>query len=191
MFGGEYDDASADARPVYGAVDVGDSYGASARFGSAHLRLRPAVSVRSSFCYPDSVFEPPEIVGMHEVAALLARMQVGQLDVLDRYVEAHVHGGVDIARDVEAVVLDPCFRGTAAHAAADRLGCSVEFHTGYRAASQDLDSEYRGAEYVVIAQSLATQLAPDVIGAAARAGTHDAQSLKRVWHLLARFGRPY
>jgi hypothetical protein len=31
-------------------------------------------------------------------------------------------------------------------------------------------------------------LTPQIVGAAAREGRHDEQSLKRVWHYLARFG---
>ena len=33
--------------------------------------------------------------------------------LLDDYIEAHVHGTVALAADVEAVVLDPSFRGSA------------------------------------------------------------------------------
>ncbi len=60
MFGGVYDDADPGGRPVYGALDLtSDPGGASPRFGSSFLRLRPEVLRRSTFCYPDSVFEPP------------------------------------------------------------------------------------------------------------------------------------
>ena len=100
-----------------------------------------------------------------------------------------MHGGVRFDRDVEAVVLDPCFRGTAVEAAAERLGCPVEWHPGFEVATAGLDEDYRGPEFVELAQSLGPVLTPAVIGDAARTGDHDAQSLKRVWHLLARFGR--
>ncbi|HPB73367.1 MAG TPA: DUF3626 domain-containing protein, partial [Phycicoccus sp.] len=43
---------------------------------------------------------------------------------MDRYVEAHVHGGVSLSRDVEAFVLDPCYQGTAVEDAARALGCA-------------------------------------------------------------------
>ena len=33
-------------------------------------------------------------------------------DPLDDYIEAQVHGVVDLSRDVEALVLDPCYRDT-------------------------------------------------------------------------------
>jgi len=104
LFDGRYDTTPADARPVYGALDLGEAHGSAPRFGSAFLRLRPEASARATFCYPDSVFQPDRIVGADELPALV-------------------------------------------------------------------------------------ELTPDVIGVAARSGLHPAQSLKKVWHLLARYGR--
>ena len=92
-------------------------------------------------------------------------------------------------KDVEAVVLDPCFSGTAVEASAHLLGCPVEFHPGFTASANELEPDYRGPEIVDLARSLGGQLTPDVIGSAARTGQHDPQALKRVWHCLARFGR--
>ncbi len=191
LFQGRYDHGDPGARPVYGALAGLDDaqYGGAVRFGSAHLRLRPEVSARCTFCYPDSVFEPETVCGPEEVAELVAEARVSSHDLLDRYVEAHVHGGVVVGRDVEAVVLDPCYRGTAVEAAAGDLGCRVEWHPGFTVASASLDPAYRGPESVALAQLLGPVLSPDLIGAAARSGRHDPQELKRVWHYLARFGR--
>ena len=189
IFEGRYDDAEPAARPVYGSLDLGSPYGGSVRFGSAHLRLRPEVAERATFCYPDSVFEPTAIGGPEEVEALLRLCEAADVDDLDRYVEAHVHGGVRFVDDVEAVVLDPCFRDGPVHEAAERLGCAVEWHPGFRVDTASLDPDYRGAEFVALARSLADELVPSVVGDAARTGDHDPQALKRVWHLLARFGR--
>ena len=59
IFGGAYDDAPASARPVYGALSLDDDpYGPAPRFGSAYFRLRRSVVERTTFAYPDSVFEP-------------------------------------------------------------------------------------------------------------------------------------
>ncbi|MFE6997755.1 DUF3626 domain-containing protein [Microbacterium sp. NPDC057659] len=189
LFAGRYDQRPAEERPAYGALVRDDPYGPATRFGSAHFRLRPEATVRTTFCYPDSVFEPDGVVEEGGVDLLVARMQADDLDLLDRYVEAHVHGGIRFSVDVEAIVLDPCFRGTAVQAAAERLGCAVEFHPGFRVRTADLDEDYRGAEPLRLARELGTELTPEVIGAAARAGEHDPQTLKRVWHLLARYGR--
>ena len=119
---------------------------------------------------------------------LVALADAAGHDELDDYVEAHVHGGVRLDRDVEAVVLDPCFRDGPVEAAARDLGCPVEWHPGFEVATAGLDESYRGPEFVALARSLGEVLTPDVIGAAARTGEHDPQALKRVWHLLARFG---
>ena len=151
--------------------------------------LRPEVMERATFCYPDSVLEPTAIGGPDRVAELCALADAADQDHLDDYVEAHVHGEVRPDRDAEAVVLDPCFRDGPVHEAALRLGCAVEWHPGLRVRTDGLDRDYRGPEFVALAQSLGAELVPSVIGDAARTGDHDLQSLKRVWHLLARFGR--
>ena len=146
---------------------------------------------RSTFCYPDSVFEPEHFGGPERIEELvaLADAAAAEHDPLDDYVEAQVHDGVDLAQDVEAIVLDPCFRDGPVHEAAATMPCEVRFHPGFRVATAGLDPGYRGPEPVALAQSLGDVLTPDVIGDAARTGDHDPQSLKRVWHLLARFGR--
>lgn len=188
LFDRRYNSASADARPVYGAVDLGDAYGPAPRFGSAFLRLHQKASERATYSYPDSVFEPDKVVGVEEVSFLVEKMLSEEHDPLDRYVEAHVHGGVSFATDVEAIILDPCYRGTPVHTAASLLS-DVDFHPGFRAGTRALDRGYRGAEYADLAASLAAILTPDDVGAAARSGLHAPQSLKKVWHLLARYGR--
>lgn len=190
LFAGRYDAGPAADRPVYGALDHRrDPYGASVRFGSAYLRLRPEVGDRATYCFPDSVFEPEVVGGLERVDELIVLRAAAGHDHLDDYVEAHVHGGVRFADDVEAVVLDPCFRGTPVEQAAERLGCPVQWHPGFRLATADLDLAYRGPEAVALARRLGEVLTPDVVGDAYRSGDHDPQGLKRVWHHLARFGR--
>lgn len=188
LFNGRYDASPADARPVYGAVDLGDAHGSAPRFGSAFLRLHPKASERATFCYPDSAFDPDGVVRSENVPTLVERMLSKEQDPLDRYVEAHVHGGVSFATDVETIVLDPCYRDTSVHAAASLLA-EVDFHPGFRVDTEVLDPSYRGPEYAELAADLAGTLTPDVVGFAARSGQHDPQSIKRVWHLLARYGR--
>lgn len=68
---------------------------------------------RSTFCFPDSVFEPEHVGGPEALPELCARAdQATELDHLDEAVEAQVHGPVLLQRDVEAIVLDPCFTGS-------------------------------------------------------------------------------
>ncbi|WP_086820686.1 DUF3626 domain-containing protein [Allokutzneria sp. NRRL B-24872] len=195
IFGAAYDNAAPAERPKYGALNFRRrAAGAAVRFGSAYFRLAPDVNRRSTFCYPDSVFEPVDF-GVAARMSLVAKAKADHKDLLDDYVEAHVHGPVTLATDVEALVLDPCFRGTEVDRLAAELPCPVEWHHGFRLDVEVLreHADYRGAEVVELGESLARSGFVDarVIGDAARAGRCDAQRLKRLWHCTARFGYPW
>lgn len=192
LFGGAYDNASPNERPKVGALNFRQRVtGAATRFGSVHLRLRAEVSQRCTFCYPDSSFDPSAFgtasrMSLIELAATDAR------DRLDDYIEAHVHGPLRIAEDVEALVLDPCFRDTEVEALARQLPCSLEWHPGFRLHVDEmaLHPDYRGPEYVELGRSLAVDgwLTPAILEAAVRTEAHHPQDTKKVWHYLARFG---
>jgi hypothetical protein len=194
IFGGAYDESAPGDRPKYGSLNHrGRPAGGSVRFGSAHLRLTAETLVRTTFCYPDSTFEPSAF-GTADRAGLVALADEDEQDLLDDYVEAHVHGPLLLARHVEAVVLDPAFRGTAVEAAADRLPVPVEWHHGFRLAVTELERhvEYRGADVVDAGRIIAQDGVLDarVIGEAVVADRFDPQTLKRIWHCTARFGSP-
>jgi hypothetical protein len=195
IFGAAYDDVPPHERPVYGALNFRRKpVGGAPRFGSAHFRLGGRVLPRTTFCYPDSFFEPVAFGVAAAVTPLIAAAEADNHDALDDYVEAQVHGPVTLSRDVEALVLDPSHRGTAVEAAARRLPCPVEWHAGFRLGVEELrgHADYRGQEYVDLGAALAVDghLDPRAVGDAARTGRHDPQALKRVWHCLARFGAP-
>ena len=194
IFGGAYDGASPEERPKYGALNFRRSpIGASPRFGSAFLRLAAHTLARTTFCYPDSFFEPRDF-GVAERMALIPLAESVPSDPLDGYIEAQTHGPLRFADDVEAIVLDPCYRDTEVERDARLLPCRVEWHAGFRLSSAVLGQhpEYRGGAYVELGLSLARDgwLSPREIGDASRTGKYDAQSLKRVWHYVARFGAP-
>ncbi|PKR88364.1 DUF3626 domain-containing protein [Pleomorphomonas diazotrophica] len=196
IFGGAYDEVDPAMRPKYGALNyLRRVTGGSPRFGSAHLRLRPHVLDRTTFCYPDSCYSPAHF-GVADRMGLvaLAEQERTSKDMLDDYVEAHVHGLLVLGEDVEAVVLDPSHRGTEIEAITGMLDCPVEWHPGFRMpASRVADCvAYRGQEIADLAASLVTDgfLTPRDIGLARRDGRADWQSLKRVWHCVARFGGP-
>ena len=109
-------------------------------------------------------------------------------DPLNDYVEAHVHGGLDVARDVEALVLDPSDEQAYGHLA-ERLGCIVEVHAGYSVTADRIDPDYRGPVPVDLARTLGGEVTPARLAAAARSGDYPPQSVKWLWHCLARFGR--
>ncbi|RYC13196.1 DUF3626 domain-containing protein [Nocardioides zhouii] len=207
LFGRRYDDADPADRPVYGAWNRRrDPYGAAPRFGWAYLLLRPAAIERSTFCWPDSVYDPhatgrperlPELCALAD-AGLLDPAQLPETaaglpldDPLNDYVEAHVHGGVDLARDVQAIVLDPSnlsdHRDTLG-ALAD-LGVAVETHPGYRVTTGQIDETYRSKVPVALARELGGEITPAGLAVAQRTGAHDPRAVKWLWHCLARFGR--
>ena len=192
MFGGVYDTLPSSARPKYGSLDHRRCLaGGSVRFGSCHLRLKPEVLARTTFCYPDSFHDPADF-GTAAHMPLIPLVEAAAPDPLDAYIEAHVHGPVRIASDVAAVVLDPAYRGTDVEAAAAGLPVPVSWHPGFRLSVAELahHADYRGEDVVRAGADIAEDgwLDARVIGDAVRAGGHDPQVLKRVWHCTARFG---
>jgi hypothetical protein len=195
IFSGAYDDAPPAHRPKYGSLNFRRRLvGGSPRFGSAYLRLAAHTLDNTTFCYPDSVFEPKDVGVVSRLSTLVKLAEADDKDPLDDYVEAHVHGVVDLGRDVEALVLDPSYRDTPTETAARRLPCPVEWHGGFTLTTAELrrHPDYRGSEFVRLGESLARdgRLHPRLIGDASRTGRYDEQALKRVWHYVARFGSP-
>ena len=189
-----YDEAPAHRRPVYGALDtVGWPYGAAPRFGSSFLRLAAPTLSRCTFCYPDSVFEPTAfgVAARCDLPDRAARDTVD--DPLDAHVEAHLHGPLRLVDDVEALVLDPSFRGTSVEREARRWPCPVEWHPGFRLAPSELErcSDYRGPAVTELARRISggETLTPADLGRAVSTDRRDPTSLKRLWHCLARFGQ--
>lgn len=194
IFHGAYDHAAASERPVYGALNFRHhTVGAAPRFGSSHFRLTAKTLERTTFCYPDSCLEPSDF-GTAERMGLIELALADHRDALDDCIEAQVHGPVRLDRDVEALVLDRSYRGTAVEDAARRLPCPVEWHPGFRLTVEELRRHpaYRGREFVDLGAQIAVGgvLDPRLVGAAARTGRHDPQAVKKVWHYLARFGAP-
>lgn len=206
MFGHAYDDAPLAERPKYGALNHRRRrIGGAPRFGSAHLRLTEAVLDRTTFCFPDSVFEPTAMATaehfdlFHLVEAFEARPPTDEIEateggVLDDYVEAHVHGGLSVVDDAEALVLDPAFRGSSVEEQARGLGVPVEWHEGRRLHVDTLAEHpgFRGPHVVEVGRRIAVEDVLDaaIIGRAAYVGAEDPQDLKKVWHCVARFGSP-
>jgi len=193
IFGTAYDDAPPAERPKYGSLNFRRrATGGAPRFGSAYFRLRPEVLLRTTFCYPDSAYEPEDFGVADRMALIPLAEHDCRRDQLDWSIEAHVHGPVRLALDVEALVLDPCYRDTDTEVLARALPCPIEWHPGFRLSIEELRRypEYRGPGYVDLGVALARggELTPATIGAAARAGRHNPQDVKKVWHYVARFG---
>ncbi len=194
MFAGAYDDVSAVERPVYGALNFrGNPAGGAPRFGSSYFRLTADTFARATFCYPDSSTDPTDF-GVAERFSLIELAKADDLDDLDGHIEAQIHGQVRLDRDVEALVLDSSFRGTAVQDAAGRLPCPVEWHPGFLLGVERMRRHpgFRGQRYVDLGAEIAIdgRLDPRIIGDAASTDRYDPQDLKKVWHYLARFGPP-
>ncbi|GGM58072.1 DUF3626 domain-containing protein [Dactylosporangium sucinum] len=226
MFGGAYQRPGVMAidRPKYGALNVfHHPDGAAPRFGSAYLRLRPAVLERATYTFGDSYRDPAEFGTIDAFSAVLHGLErhwgasalTGPRSplpgrALDDYVEAQVHGPVDLATDVSALVLDTAFRDTAcasvAVAVTARYGVPVEWRDGFRIAPADVPEEFRGPEVPPLAVHLCSFYERDLvdaelIGRAARAvvatpgewarwGTpaETLTLLKYLWHVLVQHG---
>jgi hypothetical protein len=192
MFPGCYDLPV--GRPAYGALNVaGYPDGASPRFGSCHLVLRPDVSARATFSHGDSFIEPT-VVGtaatmgavwqslLDEVArtgravmlqaaspaewarALTApRTMAGR--AMDAYVEAQVHGGVMLGADVTAVVADPSFRGTRFEPLLGSLGVPLRWSPGFVLEPAAFPDDLRGPEVPPVAAELAARYGRPLVDA--------------------------
>lgn len=100
---GAYDEATAQERPVHGALNFRRKpVGGAPRFGSAHFRLTAQTLTRTTFCYryPDSFLEPPDF-GVAARMGLLELALADHQDELDDYIEAQFHGPVRLHRDLE------------------------------------------------------------------------------------------
>jgi hypothetical protein len=231
----EVDPTSA-PHPVYGAWDLThDEHGGSPRFGSCFLVLRPHLRERSTMCVGDTHAGPRDVgtfdepwsilAGLAEQAAtgnllnrrldtnaFLAILDGQQLQRsasrdLDGYVEAQVHGGVNLADDVEAIVLDPSFRGTDVEqslaAAARRDRFELAWHRGSELAIDDVPADFRGPTMPSLARAVAGAagiLHARAIGVAAATHPYEdpspmgdptesaPQQLKYLWHTLLAHG---
>lgn len=206
VFDGAYDDAPDSHRPKYGALNFRNHpLGGAPRFGSSHVRLSEKVLDRTTFCFPDSVFEPDnfgvaqrcDLIKLAEEFAAVPRTDHDEATIggaLDDYIEAHIHGPIQVERDVDAVVLDPSFRDTEIASQARALGVTVEWHEG-RVLSLSMverHPQFRGPDIVEVARRVAQVgiLDARIIGEAVEKGYEAAQDLKKVWHYVARFGSP-
>jgi len=132
---------------------------------------------------------------------------------LDAYIEAQVHGEIDLAADVDALVIDPSFDGTLTGAAltelCTRYGIALHRHRGFVLATKDVPDDFRGPRMVPLAErvdrsfaAVHGQLDAATIGRAAQSlqrepetwsdwGTFEEslQHLKQLWHVLVQFGQ--
>ncbi|MGI8414925.1 MAG: DUF3626 domain-containing protein [Nakamurella sp.] len=132
--------------------------------------------------------------------------------VLDstEYIEAQLHGSVDLAHAVARIVIDPSFvgtgTGTALQAAADRFGVEMVCHQGFCLDVEEYRDtrlrDFRGPDVAALALRIhrdycdpGEPITARAIGLAARQPAASAdpmrQWIKQVWHTMVAFGRPF
>lgn len=237
LFAGAYcSDPAADAstRPIYGALDLtNDPHGGSPRFGSSYLVLDRACLHRATLCVGDSHTGPtdvgtidallPILAGVFDAAAggdglgrglsidelivAFGRDADGAARVLDHYVEAQIHAGIDLTRDVVEIVIDPSFDGSTVaddlEAAGSLHGFLVRSHGGSILGVDATPSDFRGPEMpelahrtdrgdgCVDAASIGHAMADVPFSAPSETGDPEGgplQQYKRLWHCVLRCG---
>lgn len=235
-FAYEAADAGTLELPVYGAFDLlRDPHGGSPRFGSSYVVLRSHVRARTTVCVGDSNAGPRDVgtfdacwsvlaglaeqattgsllergLGLDGLFGVLAGTVVTERPArcLDGYVEAQVHGGVALAGDVEAIVLDASFAGTDIEhdlrGAGARWGFELRFHAGSELLVADVPVHFRGPSMPEVARCAARDdgvVDAASIGCAAAAVAIEpmrpggdppespAQQLKYLWHTVLAHG---
>ncbi|MDJ0768730.1 MAG: DUF3626 domain-containing protein [Ilumatobacter sp.] len=229
MFDGAYDGVDA-VRPVYGALDVtGDAFGGSPRFGSSYVVLHEHCKQRATFTVGDSHLDPRDAGVADEMLSVLAGVLAAPPpgrsaeDLIDRntaptgthapsreldwYVEAQVHGRVSLMDDVEEVVADPSFLGTAVGASlehvARRHDVRLRWHGGSAVRPDTIPADFRGPTVVELARRIAGEsglVDAAAIGRSLAGRPYTPPSLegddelgplqqhKKLWHCVLRFG---
>ncbi|MCG8687291.1 MAG: DUF3626 domain-containing protein [Desulfobacterales bacterium] len=193
VFDGTYDNCAPFQRPKYGALNYGQQEtGGSPRFGSSFFRLKRHLLKRSTFCYPDSFFEPEHFATHEFLGPLLELASSDDCDELDTYIEAQIHGKISLMSDVESLVLDPSYKGTEIEFQAERMPVEVFWHSGFELHIDDIAEypEYRGQKIVDLAEEISVDgfINPMLLGNAVNELNFKAQDIKKIWHYLARFG---
>jgi hypothetical protein len=127
---------------------------------------------------------------------------------LNYYVEAQVHGAIDLGSDAEVLVADPSFRetetGEVLRQLCQRYGVQLHWHHGFLLEVAQVPRDFRGPTMPSLAVQIARSGTIDasVIGTAVhqlrenpagwgdRGGCDEVlQELKLLWHVLVRYGR--
>jgi hypothetical protein len=128
---------------------------------------------------------------------------------LDSFVEAQIHGPIDLRTDVRGLVADPAFRGGAIGDAlctlSARFGWPLTWHPGFVLPARDVPAHFRGYALTDLAERAARHglLDAAAIGEAANAAERDPEGwrngdsldemrtrFRRLWHALVLHGHP-
>ncbi len=103
---------------------------------------------------------------------------------LDSFVEAQVHGPIELGRDAERLVADASFRGThvaeSLEALSSTYGIPLSWHPGFALSARAFPDEFRGFEIRRVAERVA--VAGRVDAASLGAGENDFRTNPEAWH---------
>jgi hypothetical protein len=138
IFGGAYDDTLASERPKYGALKLPPK----ARRCSAQVRIGTCTAQRANLAAYYFLLSGQR-VRTRRVRRRRANVRDRQRKGRRQGRSRRLHRGasarpVRLGHDVEALVLDPGFRGTDVEALSVALPCPVEWHHGFRLTTDDL-----------------------------------------------------
>ena len=128
---------------------------------------------------------------------------------LNHYIEAQIHGDISLKEDVEALVVDPSFKGTNVGRTLEEIclkySIDLYWHMGFVLTVDEVPLDFRGSKMPSLARRIARNNCIDahIIGSAVAdlkrnplswsdRGTYEEvlQELKLLWHVLVRFGKP-
>ncbi|TPV45792.1 DUF3626 domain-containing protein [Bacillus dicomae] len=128
---------------------------------------------------------------------------------LNHYIEAQIHGDISLKEDVEALVVDPSFKGTDVGRTLEEIclkyAIDLYWHMGFVLMVDEVPMNFRGSKMPSLAKRIARNNCIDanIIGSAvvdlkrnplswSDRGTYEEvlQELKLLWHVLVRFGKP-
>ncbi|KAJ3490200.1 hypothetical protein NLG97_g5829 [Lecanicillium saksenae] len=129
---------------------------------------------------------------------------------LDHVVEAQIHGEVLLGRDIEALVADPAFVGTAIGQQlvdmASTYGFQILYHSGFALRTEEIPADFRGPTMPSLAERIAGPggvVDTACLGRAVQSLTENPklwedrgafrdvlQEIKLLWHVLVKYGRP-
>ena len=113
-------------------------------------------------------------------------------DLLDNYIEAHIHEIIFVEDDIVYVVLDPFYRSSVVEEYALKLGIPMKWNNDYELSIEhmNLHPGYRGQQVIDVAKELAhdRKFNARLLGLAVTEHGYDEQDVKKIWHYLVRFG---
>lgn len=126
---------------------------------------------------------------------------------LDHYIEAQIHGPINLDRDVAILVADSSFKNTyienEIHDLCGKYQIQFEWTKGFEITASEIPIDFRGASMPSLANKIAVKNKANayVLGLAAKdlklhpekwteIGTyeHCLQELKLLWHVLVKYG---